>query len=136
MQPSGSLFGENLIPIDITRLELRYSRMATVVGAQCCTNPEAALGEIETIPRQTAHAIMLSPMDQGLVHTTLINQILKQPPHRIIDQRCDHCCVHAEAAFQPPGDVILSTAFAHFKPSGRSNAPVARVQSEHYLAQT
>src|ERR1039458_2080958 len=129
------MFPKDLIPVDIARFELRHSRMSTIVGAQRCSHSEAALGKVEAIPHRAPHSVVLDPAHQRLVHTTLIDEILKQSPHRIVGKRGDNRRVQAEAALQPAGYVILSAAFAYFKGSRRRNSPVARVQTEHYLAQ-
>jgi hypothetical protein len=70
---------------------------------------------------------VLHPAHQRLVHATLINEILKQSPHRIVGEGGDNCRIQAEAAFQSAGYVIFSAALAHIKPPGRRNALITGV---------
>src|SRR6267143_4223631 len=136
MKPSRALLSKNLIPIDVARLQLRDRGVPTIVTSQRCTHAEAALRKIEAVARRAAHAIVLHPAHQRLVYATLVNEILKEPPHRIIGERCDDRGVQAEATLQPARNVVFPSALAHFKGSRRRNAAVARVEPHHNLAQT
>src|SRR5882762_4218793 len=115
MKPARARLSKNLIPIDVARLQLRDRGVPAIVTSQRCTHAEAALRKIEAVARRAAHA-------------TLVNEILKEPPHRIIGERCDDRGVQAEATLQPARNVVFPSALAHFKGSRRRNAAVARVE--------
>src|SRR6267143_4286893 len=136
MKPARARLSKNLIPIDVARLQLRDRGVPTIVTSQRCTHAEAALRKIEAVARGAAHAIVLHPAHQRLVHAALVNEILKEPPDRIIGERRDDRGVQAETTLQPACNVVFPSALAHFKGSRRGNAPVARVEPHHNLAQT
>src|SRR5260370_11092079 len=136
MKPACTLLSKNLIPIDVARLQLGDRGVPAIVTSQRCTHAESTLREIEAVARRAAHAVVLHPAHQRLVHAALVNEILKEPPDRIIGERRYNRGVQAEATLQPASDIVFPAAFAHFKGSRRCNPPVACVEPHHDLAQT
>src|SRR2546421_11422416 len=107
MKPARALLSKNLIPIDIAWLQLGDRGVPATVTPQRSAHAEAALRKIAAIARRAAHAIVFHPAHQRLVHTALVNEILKKPAHRIIGERRDDRSVQAETALQPPCDVVF-----------------------------
>src|SRR5579863_418018 len=97
MKPARATFAENFIPVDFARSQLRDRRMPAIGTTQSWTNAESPLGEIQSIPRCAADAVELNPTNQRLIDAALIDKILQQPAHRIIDNRRDDCTFEAEA---------------------------------------
>src|SRR6266403_242033 len=135
MKPARALLTKNLIPIDVAGLQLRDGRVPTIVTSQRRTHAEAALRKIEAVARRASHAIVFHPTHQRLVHPALVNEILKELPDWIIGECRYDRSVQAETSLQPACDVVFPSAFANFKGSRRRNAPLARVQPHHDLAQ-
>src|SRR5258708_29382819 len=115
MKPARALLSKNLLPIDVARLQLGDRGVPAIVTPQRCTHAEATLCKIEAVARRTAHAIVLHPAHQRLIHAALVNEILKEPPDGIIGERRDDRAVQAEATLQPASDVVFPAAFAHFE---------------------
>src|ERR1700674_5459555 len=97
MKPTLNLLSKNLSPIDLARLQLGDRGMPAIVTSQCCTPAEAAPRKIKAVARRTAHAIVFHPAHQRLVHAALVNEILQEPPDRVIGERRDDRGVQAEA---------------------------------------
>src|SRR5258708_31611232 len=136
VKPPRPLLSKNLVPINVPGLQLRYRRVPTVVASQRRAHSKSALRKIQPVARRATYTVMLHPSQQRLVHSSLINQILQQPPHRIIAQRRHHRRVQPEAALQPARHVVFPAALAHSKASRRRNSPLAGIESHHHLAQT
>src|SRR5579859_7155898 len=136
VKPTRSVLAKNIVPIDVSRLQLRNGGVAAVVTAQRCSHAESTLRKIESVARRMAYAVVLHPADQRLIDAALINEILKQPSDRIIRESRNDRGVQAETPFQSASDVVFPAAFAHFKGARRGDAPVTRVESEHDFAQT
>src|SRR5713226_7656813 len=134
MKPARALLAKNLIPIDVAGLQLRDCRVPAIVTSERCTHPEAAFRKIEAVTRRAAHPIVFHPAHQRLVHTALVNEILKELPNRVIGECRDYRGVQAETSFQPARDVIFSSALADLEGSRRRNTPLAWIQPHHDLA--
>src|SRR5260370_41953820 len=101
MKPARALLSKDLLPIDVARLQLGDRGVPAIITSQRRTRAEAALCKIEAVARRAAHAIVLNPAHQRLVHPALVNEILKEPPNGIIGERRDDRSVQAEATLQP-----------------------------------
>src|SRR5258708_3029578 len=136
MKPARALLSKNLLPIDVARLQLGDRGVPAIVTPQRCTHAEATLCKIEAVARRAAHAIVFHPAHQRLVHPALVNEILKEPPDRIIAEPPTDPGVQPQPTLHPPSHLVFPRAFAHFKGSRRGDAPGARVEPHHDLAQT
>ena len=58
VQPARANFAENMIPIEIARLELRRGGIAAVRHADRAADAEAALGEIQAVANAAADAVV------------------------------------------------------------------------------
>ena len=135
MKPPRAVLPKNLVPINVSRLQLRNGRMPAVITSQCRPYPKSAFRKIQPVARCPPHSIMFHPANQRLINTALVNQVLEQAPHRIIHKRRHYCRLQPEAALQSARHVVLSAALAHFKPSRRRNSSLARIEPHHHLAQ-
>src|SRR5262249_13512104 len=96
-------------------LELRDSSVPAVRTSQRGPESESAFGKVESISRCAANAVVLNPADQRLIHTTLINEILKKAPDGIIGDGRNNRGIEPEAALQSARDVILAPTFRNPK---------------------
>src|SRR6267378_2608269 len=135
MKPAHALLAKNLIPIDVAGLQLGYRRVPAIVTSQRRTHAKAALRKIEAVTCRASHAIVFHPAHQRLVHPALVNQILKELSNRIRGEGRDYRGVQAKTSLQSARDVVFPSAFANFKGSRRRNAPLARIEPHHDLAQ-
>src|SRR5229473_2986666 len=71
VKPSRALFDKDLLPIDVTRLELRNGGMSPVRTPQRSTRAKSALGEIQAVSNGAAHAVVIDPTDMTLIDAAL-----------------------------------------------------------------
>src|SRR5580704_7700467 len=128
MKPACAVFSKNFVPIDFSRLQLRNGRVPAIVTSEGRSHAEAALGEVEAVPGRETYAIVFDPADKRLVHASLIDEILKQPPNRIVREGGHDSGVQAETAFQSTSDVVFSAALANVEGARGDDATVARVE--------
>src|SRR5207302_9043623 len=131
MEPPRTFPAEDRVPVDLTRLQLAYSRVSTVVAAQCRTNSKPALGEVQAIASSHADAVILYPRDMRLVYAALEQQIFEQSSHRVVSQRSDDGGLQPEASPQSASDVVLSAALPHVELARCGNTQVAGVEPQH-----
>ena len=122
---------EDRIPVDIAGLELGNRCIAAVGAALRTAASEAALDEIETVAHFAADAVERHPPDERGVHSALQNEILHQPPDRIVGKGGDHRGAQAEAAAQTARDVVFAAALPDVELAGGVNSPLARIETEH-----
>src|SRR5208282_5745038 len=135
VKPARAALPKDLVPINITRLQLRNGGVAAIVTSQGGAHAEAALGEIEAVASGVAYAIMLDPSDQRLVDAALVDEILKEPANGIIGEGGDDSGVQSETALESSSDVVFAAAFADFEGTRRGDTAVAWVKTEHDLAE-
>src|SRR5262249_17675753 len=87
VKPSRTFPGEDLVPIDVSRLQLRRGGVPAVRTAYRRTNAETSFGKIQAVPHAPSDSIVLDPADMRLIHATLINQVLNQPADRVVGKR-------------------------------------------------
>ena len=76
-----------------------------------------------------------TPADVDGVDAALQDQVFDQPPDVVVAQRGDDRRAQPEAAAQAARDVVFAAAFPGLEPARRANAPLARVEAEHDLAE-
>src|SRR5207249_1146727 len=94
----------------------------------------AALGEIETVARAAADAVVRDPMQPRQIDAALQHQILDEAADWVVDERRDNRGAQVEAAPQAARDVVLAAAFPHLERAGRGHAAVAGVEAQHHFA--
>src|SRR5262249_22235734 len=120
---------EDLVPIDLTGLELGDRSVTTIRTPQCCTNPETAFGKIQPVANAPADAVKFHPPHQRLVHAALKDQILKQPAHRIIGKGSHDGCFQAKAPLQTACNVVFAAALGNFKVTRGPDAAITRIET-------
>src|SRR5690606_25139782 len=78
VEPADADFTEQVIPVDVSLLELRRRRVSPVAAAHGAADTETALGEIESIAHRAADAVVGDPADAGEINTSLQHQVLDQ----------------------------------------------------------
>jgi hypothetical protein len=78
MKPASAFCAEDLIPVDLTGLELTDSSVATVGAAEGCAYADASLSEVEAIACGAADAVVLRPNDVGLIDSTMKYKIFDE----------------------------------------------------------
>ena len=82
-----------------------------------------------------AHAVVLDPREVRLVHAALVDEVLDEPAHRVVDEGRHHRGVEAEAALEAAGHVVLAAAFPDLEGARGVDAALAGVEAQHHLAQ-
>jgi hypothetical protein len=133
MKPPGTDLPKDLFPIDVTRLHLTRSCVATIRVANGTANTMAALCEIEPVAYSSSHAIIITPHKEICTDATLQDAIFNEMANLVIDKRRDDGRTKTKAFPETSGNVVFSTAFPCLKLSCRSYAPLSRVETQHYL---
>src|SRR5215470_7689260 len=97
VKPPDALFAENVIPIDVARLQLRSSRVTAIGAAERSAHAKAAFREIETVSYCASNAVERYPFDQRLIDASLVDQVLQQAANRIVDERSHYSGIQAKA---------------------------------------
>ena len=134
MEPTDTEFSEDVVPIDIARLELGCGGVATVRISHRATHAETALGEIEAIAHIAADAVVLAPLDEIRGDATLHDEILDQVAHFVIDECSDHGGLVAEAFPQATRRIVFAAALPCLELAGRADAALAGIEAEHDFA--
>ena len=69
------------------------------------------------------------------VHAAGLHQRLDEPSDVVVDERRDDGGAQTEATSQGAGDVVLTAAFPDVERAGGADACVARIESQHHLAE-
>src|SRR5262249_40381582 len=127
---------EQLLPIDIARLELRDRGVSAIGASHGRAYAEPTLGEIESVARFATHPVVRGPSEPGQIDAALQHEVFDETADRIVDQRGNDRRAHPEAAPQPARDVVFAAALPHMKRTGGCDAALAGIQAEHHLAET
>src|SRR6185436_5201366 len=71
VQPAHAQFSENVVPVEITRLELAGGGMAAVRDAHGAADAKTAFGEVEAVARVASDSIEFRPLDEFRIHAAL-----------------------------------------------------------------
>ena len=68
----------------------------------------------------------LTQRDVRLVDAALVDEVLHEAAHRVVDEGRDHRRVQAEAALEAAGDVVFAAAFPDLERARGVDAALAR----------
>ena len=134
VQPARADFSEDMIPVEVTRLELRRRGMAAIRDAHRAAQAEAALGEVQTVADAAADAIVRAPNDEIRVHAALHDEVLDQMADLVVHQGGADGGFIAETLAQTARGVVFAAAFPGAEPPRRADAALAGVQAQHDFA--
>jgi hypothetical protein len=109
--------------------------MTSVTAAFGSPYAETSFRKIQAYANLSAYTVKWNPFDIFEIYATLQHQILKQPADRIIRYCCNYHCPLVETAAQASCDVIFAATFPDSKSSRRMNPVIARVETNHHLAE-
>ncbi len=115
--------------------QLRHGRVAAVGAADGRAHAEAALREVEAVPRAAADAVVRHEAHVAEVDAALQQQVLEQPADRVVDECRDDGGSQPEAAAQAAGHVVFAPALPHPKRARGVDPGVAGVEAQHHFAQ-
>jgi hypothetical protein len=136
MQPSDTHFAEEMLPVEIAGFELARGGMATVRCPYGTAHPESALSEIKPVAHRSPDAVEREPPYKLRVNAPLQDQIFQEPPNLIISESSANSSLKPETATEPPRNIILATTFPNFEFARGAHASLARVEPQHYFAQS
>src|SRR5579863_5251949 len=110
--------------------------MSSIGAADCSTQSEAALGEIQAIANGAPDTVIRNPANISLRYTTLQHEIFDKSTDRIIGQGGNNRSFHAEAPPKAASDIVFAAAFPGAEMAGSRNSFVAWVKAQHHLTQT
>src|SRR5690606_26584349 len=111
VEPACTEFAEDVIPVEITGLQLRRGRVAAVRNANCTTDAETAFGEVEAIADRAADAIILAPLDEVGCDAALHDEVLDEVSDFVVDKGGADGGLQAEALAEAARGVVFTTAF-------------------------
>ncbi len=135
VKPAHAVLAEEALPVDVPGSKLRDRRMAAVGDAEGTPHAEAALREVQSVPRRPAAAIVSNPAHERRVDSALQDEVLDEPADVVVDECGHHRGAQAEAPAQPTRDVVLAASLPDIERAGVSDPSVARVESQHHLAE-
>src|SRR5258707_11098233 len=109
--------------------------MAAVRAAHRGPQPKPSLGKIQSVSDLRSHSIVANPLHAGLVHTSLIHQVLNEAANRIIHQCGDDGGVQPKAALQTTRNVVFPTTFPYLEFSCMRNPGFSRIKPKHHFPQ-
>ena len=136
VEPPDALLAKELLPVDVAGLELAHCRKPAVGARTRAAATEAALHEIEAVPDRAANAIIGNPLDVARVDTALKHEVLDEAPNGIVGKSGHRRRLEPEAATKSADDVVFAAAFPDLEIARSVDSTVARVEAEHYLAET
>src|SRR5690606_32692933 len=107
VEPADAEFAEDMIPVDVARLDLRGGRVATVWNADGAADAKAAFGEIEAVANRATDAVILTPEDEVGGNATLHDEVLDEVADFVVDEGRDHGRLQVEALPQAAGRVVF-----------------------------
>ena len=125
---------EDVLPVDVARLELRRRRVAAIRIADRAPDAEPAFGEIEAVADRAADAVVLAPLDEVGGHAALHDEILDEMPHLVVHKCRANRRLVPETLAQPARGVVLAAALPRCEMPRRAHASLAGVQTKHHLA--
>src|ERR1700687_6062553 len=135
VKPADAILGEDLIPVDLARFQLRDGGVPAVGATYCCANAEATLGEIQPVPYSPAYAIIWRPANVLLADAPLQHEVFDQSSDGIVSERGHNGRIKTEAALEPAGYVVFAAAFPGTKMTSGGNASIAGIEAQHDFAQ-
>ena len=135
VEPAHAEFAEDVVPVDVARLELRGGGVAAVGIAHRAAHAEAALGEIQAVAHVAADAVVRAPLDEIRGDAALHDEILDQVADFVIDEGGDDGGLVAEAFPQAARGVVLAAAFPGGEMAGGADAAFAGIETEHDFAE-
>ena len=135
VQPAHAQRAEEVLPVDVARPQLRGGRVTAIGHPDGAAHAETALGEVEPIAHRPADTVGRNPADEARVDASLEHEVLEQPADLVVGERRHDTGAEAETSPEPPGDVVLATAFPRLEPAGGTNPPLGRIEAEHDLAE-
>src|SRR5690606_19008317 len=93
------------------------------------------LGEVQAVADRPAHAVVRRPPQEARVDAAGEDEVLDQATHLVVRERRDDGGAQAERAPQPARHVVLAAALPRAELARGADAPLARVEPQHDLAE-
>ena len=131
MEPADAELTEDIIPVDVARLQLRRGGVAAVRAADGTADAEAAFREVETIADGAADAVERNPFDERRIDAALHDEIFDETTDGIVGKGGHDGGAFAEAFAEAAGDVVFAAAFPDVEGARRVDAAFAWIEAEH-----
>src|SRR5207247_2404503 len=121
VKPADPHFSEDLVPVEITGLELARGSVTTVGNPHGAAHAKAAFGEIEAVANDAADTVKRHPFDELDIDAALQDEILDQPAHVVVGEGGGNRGLEAETTAQSARDVVFAAAFPDFEFTGETD---------------
>src|SRR5439155_18409026 len=135
VKPAHSQPAENIVPIEVARLELARGGVAAVRNPHRAAHTKAAFGEIEAVADNATDPVKGHPLHKLGIHAALQNKGLDKPAHVIVRKSRGDGGLESETATQAAGNVVFAAAFPDLEFSRAANTAFTRVEAEHDFSQ-
>ena len=125
------MFAENLIPVDVARLDLTGGRVAAIARAFGTAQTESTLSEVQTIANIATNAIEFFPLHKTRIDTSLEDKIFDQTTDIIFGKCCNNRCTFAKATTHATSNIVFATAFPGLELAGRADAAITGIETQH-----
>ena len=89
VEPAHAERPEEVLPVDVARLQLAGGGVAAVGHAHGAADAEAALGEVEAVADGAADAVVGPPLDEVGVHAALQDEVFDQVADLVVGEGGD-----------------------------------------------
>ena len=133
VEPTDSIFTENLFPVNISRPKLAGGAVTSVRTTECGAYSVTGFSEIQPDSRVSPQAIIRYPAHIAHIYSALENQVFEQVADFIVGNSGNHRRAHSETSFQSAGDVVFTSTFPDPEIAGGADTHVAGVEAKHYF---
>ena len=135
VEPAHAELAEQPIPVDIAGLHRRGRRVGAVRHSDRRPDAEATLGEVQGSPVAASEIVGFLPHDVFEIDPALQHQIFEESSDLVVGDRGHVGDALPEASSERPADIVLAAALRHPEGSSGPDAPLARIEAQHDLAQ-
>src|SRR5947209_1449156 len=110
VKPTHSQPAEDVVPIEVARLELARGGVAAVRNAHGAAHTEAAFGEVEAVADDATDTVKRHPFDELGIDAALQNEIFDEPANIVVGKRRANGGFESEATAQAACHVVFAAA--------------------------
>src|SRR5690606_21476672 len=135
VKPSRSLPFKERSEIEVIGHELGYGGVRSIRATRRRPRPETAFDKVQPIPHISGNAVNLAPNNIRRINAALTDKVFNKAADAIVSKCRNDGRSGSETMCKSSGNIILAAAFPNSKTSRSLDTFIARVESEHDLAE-